>query len=195
MKSGTIIFNALVIVLIAVLFYLHFSPKSAGKTTVTQQGAVSKNASATIAYFEMDSLESSFAMVKDVQKELSKEEEAIMSEKARLEKMYRDKYTNYQNQQSMSQVQSENAAKDLQQTQKQIESNLMALDQRYQDLKMRKMTEVKTKIEEFLKTYNQSKGYSYIFANEPGFFYFRDTAYDITGDVIKGLNEAYTKKK
>ncbi|HVG42216.1 MAG TPA: OmpH family outer membrane protein [Chitinophagaceae bacterium] len=195
MKSGTIIFNALVLVLIAVLFYLHFSPKSAGKTTVAQQGAVTKNAPSTIAYFEMDSLESSFAMVKDVQKELSKEEEAIMSEKARLEKMYRDKYTNYQNQQSMSQVQSENAAKDLQQTQKQIESNLMALDQRYQDLKMRKMTEVKTKIEEFLKTYNQSKGYSYIFANEPGFFYFRDTAYDITGDVIKGLNEAYTKKK
>ena len=95
----------------------------------------------------------------------------------------------------MSQVQSENAAKDLQETQKQIESNLMAMDQRYQDLKMRKMTEVKSKIEDFLKEYNQSKGYSYIFANEPGFFYYRDTAFDITRDVINGLNEKYSKKK
>jgi outer membrane protein len=194
MKSGIIIFNAILLILIGVLFYLHFSGNSS-KAVVSHTATTANKVSSNIAYFEMDSLENSFAMVKDVQNELNREEDAINAEKSRLEKMYRDKYARYQNQPSMSQVQSEAAAKDLQQTQKQIESNLMALDQRYQDLKMRKMTEVKTKIEDFLKQYNQDKGYSYIFANEPGFFYYRDTAFDITGDVIKGLNEMYSKKK
>jgi len=195
MKSGIIIFNAVLLVLIGILFYLHFSSSSSPKPAVTHSVAKAPATGSSIAYFEMDSLENSFAMVKDVQKELNKEEDAMTSEKARLEKIYRDKYAHYQSQPSMSQVQSENAAKDLQETQKQIESNLMAMDQRYQDLKMRKMTEVKSKIEDFLKEYNQSKGYSYIFANEPGFFYYRDTAFDITRDVINGLNEKYSKKK
>jgi outer membrane protein len=59
---------------------------------------------------------------------------------------------------------------------------------------MRKMKDVKNKIEEYLKTYNNEKGYSYIFAYEPGLFYYRDTMYDITNDVIKGLNDIYKKK-
>jgi len=196
MKSGIIIFNAIVLILIGVLFYLHFSTRNATpKTVVAHTTTNTGQASSSIAYFEMDSLENSFDMVKEVQKELNGEERTIAAEKARLEKMYRDKYAYYQNQPSMSQVQSEAAAKDLQQIQKQIENNMMALDQRYQDLKTRKMTDLKSKIEDFLKEYNQNKGYSYIFANEPGFFYYRDSAYDITGDVIKGLNEKYSKKK
>ena len=194
MKSGTIIFNVVVLILIGILYYLHFSTTEKTKPVTTHSTPGPKNTS-SIAYFETDSLENSFDMLKDVKKELGKEEDAITSEKSRMEKLYRDKYSRYQNQSSMSQVQSEAAAKDLQETQKQIESNLMAMDQRFQDLKMRKMTEVKSRIEDFLKEYNQGKGYSYIFANEPGFFYYRDTAYDITGDVIKGLNEKYAKRK
>ena len=194
MKSGTIIFNAVLFVLICVLFYLHFSGTAKNKTVASHNVTTNSTLPSRIAYFEMDSLENSFSVVKDVQKELNKEEDAIASEKSRLEKIYRDKYNHYQSQQSMSQVQSEMASKDLAQTQKEIEGNLAAMDQRYQDLKMRKMTEVKSKIEEFLKEYNQGKGYSYIFANEPGFFYYRDTAFDITADVIKGLNEKYAKK-
>ena len=56
------------------------------------------------------------------------------------------------------------------------------------------MKSVKDKIEGFLKEYNASKGYSYIVAHEPGLFYFRDTTYNITKDVIKGLNELHQKK-
>lgn len=195
MKNGIIIFNVILLLLIAVLFYLHFSATPKTTNAVAAQRSTPANNNFRIAYFEMDSLEASFAMVKDVQNELNREEDAIMAEKSRLEKGYRDKYNHYQSQGSMTQVQSDMAAKDLQETQKQIESNLSGLDQRYQELKMRKMTEVKSKIEEFLKDYNKDKGYSYIFANEPGLFYYRDTAYDITADVIRGLNERYAKNK
>ena len=69
------------------------------------------------------------------------------------------------------------------------------LDKEYNDFVTRRMQEVKSKIEDFLKEYNRDKGYSYIISYEPGLFYLKDTIYNITRDVVKGLNELYGKKK
>ena len=57
------------------------------------------------------------------------------------------------------------------------------------------MQEVRTKIENYLKEYNKAKGYSFIISYEPGLVYYKDSIYNITGDVVKGLNEMYKKKK
>lgn len=201
MKSGLLVFNTVLLVLIGILFYLHFSGK---KTAVAQVAGVKNGGTTTqqtadkgfrIAYFEMDSLENSFAMVKDVKDELERKEHAMTTELRRLEKGYKDKLDRYQGQAAtMNQVQSEMATKDMMQMQQQIQGRKQALDQEYQDFYMRKMKDVKTKIEDYLKEYNNDKRYSFIFAYEPGLFYYRDTLYDITGDVITGLNQRYKKK-
>ena len=194
MNRGLLLLNVLLLVLVGVLFYLHFSStkKEAPKALVS---AVPAEKEFRIAYFEMDSLEASFAMVKDVKSELARKEEAINTELARLEKTYRDKANHYQGQAAtMSQVQSEMATRDMMQLQQTMQNRKAALDQEYQDFYMRKMRDVKTKIEDYLKDYNSQKGYSYIFAYEPGLFYYRDTAYNITDDVVKGLNQLYKKK-
>jgi outer membrane protein len=197
MKNGLLIFNIVLLALIGVLFYLHFS---GNKTKVKSDTIVAgKNVEAQdfkIAYFEMDSLESSFELVKEVKNELGKKEEAINNELSRMEKNYRNKVTSYQQQgATMTQVQSENAQRDVMQMQQNMQTRKQALDNEYQEFYMRKMKQVKTEIENFLQQYNNDKGYSYIFAYEPGLFYYRDTAYNITNDVIRGLNEQYTKKK
>lgn len=195
MNRGLLLFNIVLLLLVGVLFYLHFAPS---KKESPKPAAVSANATKEfkIAYFEMDSLEASFSMVKDVKSELARKEETINSELARLDKSYREKANMYQGQAAtMSQVQSEMATRDMMQLQQTMQSRKASLDQEYQDFYMRKMRDVKNRIEEFLKDYNNRKGYSYIFAYEPGLFYYRDTAYNITGDVIKGLNAGYTKKK
>jgi outer membrane protein len=55
---------------------------------------------------------------------------------------------------------------------------------------------MRKQIEDFLAEYNKEKGYAYIFSYEPGFImYYRDSAYNVTGDVINGLNNKYTPKK
>jgi len=134
-------------------------------------------------------------MVLDAKAELNRKEEAVNAEKAKMERNYKDRLEKYQGQAaSMNQVQSETATKDMMQLQQQIQSRSQALEQEYQDFYTRKMKEVKEKIEAFLKDYNAQKGYAYIVAYEPGLFYYRDTAYDITADVIEGLNKAYKKK-
>jgi outer membrane protein len=196
MNRGLLVSNIILFVLVGILFYLNFSSgkKPEIKAAVNKGTAPEKDFK--IAYFEMDSLENSFSMVKDVKAELGKKEDAINNELTRLEKTYRDKANMYQGQAAtMTQVQSEMATRDMMQLQQNIQSRKQALDQEYQDFYMRKMRDVKTKIEDYLKDYNKSKDYSYIFAYEPGLFYYRDTMYNITDDLIKGLNEMYTKKK
>lgn len=197
MKNISTILSVLALILIAVLFYLQFKPGNSSNV-LSKSGSndsTVNNGEFRIAYFEMDSLENNFELVKEVKNELTKKEEAINSELTRLEKNYRDKITKYQNQgASMTQVQSEAAQRDVMQMQQNIQNRKQALDQEYQDFYMRQMKSVKDKIEAFLKDYNESKGYSYIVAHEPGLFYYRDTAYNITQDVIKGLNEVHQKK-
>ena len=143
--------NAVLLVLVGVLFYLHFS--SNGKPTPKKTVAnapVEKSEEFKIAYFEMDSLESSFAMVKDVKSELGKKEESINGELERLERTYRNKAAQYQSQaQTMTQVQSEMATRDMMQLQQNMQSRKQQLDQEYQDFYMRKMKDVKTKIEDY----------------------------------------------
>ena len=80
------------------------------------------------------------------------------------------------------------------QMQEKIRGKQQELEQRYQDLQMRKKQEIKNRIEDFLKDYNQSKRYSYIISYEPGMIFYRDTMLDITKDLLEGLNERYKKK-
>ena len=55
------------------------------------------------------------------------------------------------------------------------------------------LEELKTKIDGFLATYNKEKGYSYIFStsNSLNVLFYKDSTYNITNEVVEGLNKAY----
>jgi len=56
-------------------------------------------------------------------------------------------------------------------------------------------TDIRRKIEEYLKEYNKSRGYNYIISYDANsFIYLKDTANNITDDLVNGLNAAYKKK-
>lgn len=196
MKNGLLTLNVLLVLAVAVLFYLHFS--GAKKTTAIRVATASAPADPPfrIAYFEMDSIENSFKMVKEVKTELRKREDVMNSELSKMEKDYRTKASQYQAQAAnMNQSQSEMAQRDMLQTQQAMQSRKQQMEQEYQEFQMRKLKDVRTKIEDFLKAFNRNNSYSYIVSYEPGLFYYKDTAYNITQDVIKGLNAEYGKKK
>ena len=95
----------------------------------------------------------------------------------------------------MIQADYEKAQVELRQLEDRLKNRKQELDQQYQDFVMRKNLGVKKKIEDFLTEYNKTQGYSYIVAFEQGLFYYKDSAYNITSDLIKGLNEEYKNKK
>jgi len=198
MKNVLLFWNVLLTVIAGYLLFTHFSSTkeavSVNKTHSENTSGINK--SFRIAYFEMDSIESNFAMVKDVKSELSKKEDAMNLELNSMDKTYRNKVNGYQQQaQTLTQTQSEMATQDLMKMQEDMKSRKQMLDQDYNDFAMRRMKDVKSKIEEFLKEYNKNTDYSYIVSYEQGLFYYKDTIYNITSDVIRGLNELYKPKK
>jgi outer membrane protein len=56
------------------------------------------------------------------------------------------------------------------------------------------LQKVNRTIEEYLKEFNKDKGYTYILGYQEGTIYYKDASYDITDEVLKGLNEKYKKK-
>ena len=78
---------------------------------------------------------------------------------------------------------------------KEVKTELSKKEQDYFDLRTRKETDIKTKIEEFCKEFNTDYDYNYIVSYEQGLFFYKDTAYNITKELIRGLNEKYKSFK
>src|SRR5258706_3503839 len=192
MKNGLVIWNAVLTILCAYLLFTHFN---SGRTTGSTVRGFPKdspvsNSPFRIAYIEMDSIENNYQFVKDVQAEIDKKEREYNSDLAQLEGTFRKKYDGYQQQSgSMSKDDIEKARLDLGQLENQLKERKTELDQSYQEFVMRRKLSLKTDIQDFLKEYNQSKNYTYIIVYDQDLLYYRDTAYNITHDVIKGLNQ------
>ncbi len=196
MKNGLLIWNVLLSLVAGFLLIVHFGSKKS--TTSPSKKIVGDSSVASqqfrMAYFEMDSVAANFNLVKELKTEMTKREEAINTEMTNLTKAIQQKYTYYQNLAqagNLSESQSDVASKEMKVMDDEMKNRKQQLDQEYNNFVMTKQNEIKTKIEDFLREYNKTKSYSYIVSYEQGLFYFRDTAYNITTDVVRGLNQKY----
>lgn len=166
-----------------------------GKT----KDSLSVNSPFRIAYFEMDSVQANTQLVKEVQGDIEKREKEYTGQLSQYESAYRNKLQEYQQKEKAgtmtTQADYEKAQVDLKQLEDRLKSKRQELDQQYQDFVMRSQLSLKKSIEEFVAKYNETKQYSYIVSYEQGLFYYKDTVYNITADIIKGLNEEYKSKK
>jgi outer membrane protein len=200
MKNGLLVLNIILAVAVGYLLITHFTAGKSSRITSKASGndSIANSSPFRIAYFEMDSVESNYQMVKDVKAELSKKESEMSNQLDKLGQQFQQKYNYFQGQAQagkMNQTESESASLELKNLDDQIKNRKQALDQEYNDLVMRRMKDVKTNIEDFLKDYNKDRRYTYIVSYEQGLFYFKDSTYNVTADVVKGLNELYKKKK
>jgi outer membrane protein len=150
-----------------------------------------------IAYFDMDSLEAHYDGFKDAQTVVKTKENDMNMELARMDRDNQKKIQGWREKgNTMSQAEGEHAQQEYQQMQQQFASRKQELEQSLykstEDLK----TKIRVSIEGFLKDYNKVKNYSYIIEYDPNsFVYTKDTVYNITGDLIDGLNAGYKKTK
>ncbi|MBL7746335.1 MAG: OmpH family outer membrane protein [Chitinophagaceae bacterium] len=200
MKNGLLIWNVILTLVAGYLLFNHFSSKkgnnAGGKSGGIDTAAI--NSQFRLAYFEMDSVANNFEMVKEVKTELSRKETQISVEIEKLAKNLQQRYAYFQNKKdngTLTQQEAESASAELNKMDEDIKIRKQQLDQDYFDFKTRRENEVKKNIENFIKEYNKDKKYTYIMSYEPGLFYYKDTALNITADVIKGLNVSYTPAK
>jgi outer membrane protein len=199
MKNGLLAWNVVLTIIVGYLLFSHFSKKNdkvetAGRISTKDHSADSSTF--RIAYFEMDSIENNLDMVKSVKAEIAKKDEEYNSGLSQIDYTYQKKLQEYQQKSStMTQADYEKAQADVRQLEQTLKGRKQELDQQYQDFVMRRNLSVKKKIEEFLAQYNKDGKYSYIVAYEQGLFYYKDTAYNITNDLIRGLNLEYKNEK
>lgn len=198
MNKGLLVLNVVLGAAVAVLFVLFFSQKksSGSVKSETRSDTTWDNKPYRIAYFDMDSVETGFALAKEMQAELNRKDEQIAKEMNRLQNAYQQKFQQY-NQQgpTMTPQQIENAQKELFQMEQNIKSRRAKMDQDYQSYYVGKQQEIISLIKKFCEEYNKDGKYSMIIANEPGLIYYKDTTFNITSDLLKGLNEMYSKQK
>ena len=196
MKKELLIWNVVLTLVAGYLLFLQFGPGKkrsvAGKTSAKDTLASKEF---RIAYFEMDSVEANFNLVKDVKAEISNKETEYSNNIDRLDQTYRKKYNEYAQKGQMTEEETLVAQTVLKDLGERLKAERQDIDQKYQEFVMFKNLEVKKKIEEYLKEYNKNKKYSYIISYEQGLFYFKDTAYNITSDIIRGLNDFYKPVK
>ncbi len=197
MKHISTFLGVLSLVLIAVLFYLHFNQgERARPGKVVSQSGESQAKGVTIAYFEMDSVENNLEYVKDAMEKFKAKEQQMNTQLNSMKNSYQKRISEWnQKGANMSQAESENVQREYNQMNENYNAQKQKLEMELQDLQFKMAQEMNKTIEDFLREYNKDKGYSYIMTSQPGLIYYKDTANNITNDLIAGLNQEYKSKK
>lgn len=196
MKNISTILSVLAILLSTVLLVLFFTGnKKAGKETVSNLPATVNDFK--IAYFDIDSLQTHYEYFKDISEQIKQRENAVSNDLAGMQSRFQKKINEWRSKgEMMTQAEGEAAEKEYVKMQQDFELKQISLNQDLQKFKIDKMNDVRSRIEEFLNDFNNEKKYAFILSYEPGFIlYYKDSAYDVTNEVINGLNTLYKEEK
>lgn len=208
-KNASLVLNGILIIAVAVLYFLHFSSGTkATETAVTDSTATVRPAvllpkeikASKIAYVNTDVLNEQYQYVKDIS-------DVAKSNLQALEGNYKKKATDLQNrynefQQKASQgLLSENQTKEAQEELAKRKEELDRMEMQQQQLMDQLQVEnekVLKNIMEYIKDYNKSSQYNYVLAYSNkviGSVLLANDSLDITNEIVEGLNSQYKAKK
>jgi outer membrane protein len=196
LKNLSLILNLVLFVLVAVLFYFHFKGPSAGAPIVINPTSKDSNflKPLKVAYVDLDSITEKFTYFKQKQTESERREEQTDQQlNSAYANLQRDRDQFVQRGSAITQIESDNFQKEyasrLQDLQRQKEGAQQAVISENQKI----MEDVQGKINTFMAEYNKSKKYSFIFGYSKGSLalFYKDTAYNITNEVLDGLNATF----
>lgn len=196
MKHLSLILNSVLILSVGILFYLHFSSNKKTPAITRTPVTVNPGSKQLIAYIDMDSLNEYVSYIKSSRLQSESEQKSIESE---VENGYKglekerndflkkgDKITQEEAERFQAMLYEKQAAIDSRK-----QSRLQQLDEKNYKL----LEDLQSKLKAFLEEYNDDKRYSYILtvSSAMGYIAYKDTALNITNDVIKGMNERLNK--
>ena len=198
MNRSLLVLNIVLLLAVGGLFFLFFTRDSkAGEYIIRHPGVDTAGdwQHTPVAYFEMDSIEANFIEFRKMQDEVLKREQ-IKNDSINILKQI---FQNYVLQvqplfQKMNPAEKDSLNSVVMVLDNDTKNKIADLNQRYETYYFSRKTELVTQIKNFCKEFNKDRRYSYIIANEP-LFYYADTTYNITRELLKGLNDYYSKKK
>ncbi len=197
MKLANLITNVVLGVAVIVLFFFMFSDneKKEGSSKNADAIEIVDPSDISIAYFNMDSVTSQWDLYYDYQQEMGQKQSELETDFAgRTETFYQSvQDAQYKIQRGLV---TRTEAEQLQQQLASEEQNLMTLQNQYAAqlqeeglVKNRKMLDM---IERYVAELSEERGYSYVYSYQfGGNLIYGAKPYDITAEVVAGLNEKY----
>ena len=201
MRPFLIVVNSILIIAV-VFLYLKVFKNTTIKKTEPSSNLINNNSgnlkNASIAFVELDSLNEKIGFIKDRRKELEIEQKSIETE-------WQNGYRGLENRKnvflkrgnSITQQEAEKFQGELLQQQQQVDERKRNLTQKLSEKSYKFMDDIQKKLKDFLNEYNKTKNYQYILTTGTGLDYmlYKDSTFNITKDVIKGMNELMSNKK
>jgi outer membrane protein len=185
---------------VAVLFVLHFSSKTS-KPKAADKAAKDPNDSAhhiRVAYVDLDTIQKHYEFFKLKNSEIESDKQRIDNQiQADLGKLEKDRVAFLKRGQSITQQEAEAFQQEYQTRYQQIGQRQQTLQSQHLDRQAKAIDDIQKRINDYLKIFNADKKYNFIFSTQEGnpTLYYKDTAYNITSQVIQGLNDEYKKTK
>ena len=200
MKQFSIVLNTVLLIAVAVLFYLHFSTSKPITAASKTNAPISKDSNCShtfIAYVELDSLNNNVSFIKQKRKELEAEQKVIADEYENAYHQLEAEKNNFLKKgNAITQKEAEEFQTQLMQKQQQVEASKQEKAQKLADRGSRMMEDMQATLKNFLSEYNADKKYTYIMATGSRFDFliYKDSTLNITDEIIKGLNDRMNKK-
>lgn len=196
MKNLSLIINVILLVLVGYLYYLHFTSNKKKAVHVQNLKESSNHSGTRVAYLDLDSLQSNYEYFRKINAEFERKQNASNDEVTNMQKRFQTRAMQLQQKgPTMNQQEQESAMKEINQMQESLQNKKQSLDNELFNYNTKMKEDILTRIQNYLKEYNKDGRYDYIFSYEPGLMFYKDTALNITNDVIKGLNDLYAKDK
>lgn len=192
-----IIFDCVVIALIAVLFVLHFTDTKE-RQTVFAPVPEGTPASGEIVYVNIDSINANYKLVEiltnDIDAEKKRQEVIFSNRQSALEKKYAQFQQNYQAN-VLTPVQIQNAQEQLMSESETLQQEYEVVFSNLQNRQMSALQQIADSLMVATKRVNAARNASYIFTYQyGGQLLSADPSKDITPYVLEELNKSFGKK-
>lgn len=198
MKYVSLILSSIALILVGIVFFNQQSGRKTNNTSaaVSSTDSAQVEAPTRIAYVDLDSLDAKFEYYKS-------KIEAFDKKKEGLDRRLNSAYQQLDNKRieflkkgnAITQAEADAFKREYDQQLQYLENERRKSEQEVQQEAMIMRDDVFSKINEFLTGYSKEKGFTYVFSysRNANLFLYNAPAYNITDDVLTGLNEMYKK--
>jgi outer membrane protein len=192
MKNLSIILNIGLIIAVGILYYLHFSSSSFEKKKT------SGNGNYDIVFVNTDSVWNNYKFVEEKKKELEKYEKELRDQFDTRAAAFEKEYKNYLKEGTSGKLtldQQKKKEAELGQKQQEIAEYEKSLSGQYLELQQKLNNQIQDSIISYIKKHNLKNNYTYVlgYSRNSGILYAKDK-YDITKEILQGLNKEYKSK-
>lgn len=175
---------------------------SNNKETGNEEVAQTAETEATglrIAYVELDSLMNQYQLYRDYEEVLTRKgtdiQNTLAQKQRKLESSATAMQRKYENNGFQTRDELERAQQSLQQQEMELQQLAAKLNNEFNEEQARINQEARDSIQAFLKIYNQTKKYDYVMIKAGDNLLIANPKYNITKDIVTGLNKRYNAKK